>query len=639
MPSPRPSIEDRIRAALWFAERGFGVFSVWSTDPDGTCRCAARTACEQPGKHPVPQHRLQGRDHRPRPHPGDALGIPSEPNWGMLAARGRVRARRGRRRGRPPRASSRRARPAAADAAHEHRARAARLPALARRPAAPDRAALRLRHPLGLRRATPATSSARAASTPAGAVYAPAGGCLEIATLPDAWAQAAIAPARRPAPSITISGGYELPEPGFTGQPVRRDPALRRQPLHARHPAGRGVSGVLHVLAAAVRRRADRARAAQPLRARLEGHARAAGAPWRTEGGRRSASSVARPGRMDAADLLARRPAAAAVGRARPAPARDDDHRRAAEGRQVVPRLPGRGRGVDRWRAARTARPAGIGPVPRPRGRRAARAGSTPVGARGRGRCRAAGSRSVGTRHNIGDGLEERIGELARRPPRRRDGGDRHAGQGAPRRSPAAGRLRGRRRGAVGAPGPVSGRSTALVIVHHARKEATDDFLASVSGTYGITGSADTIIRQAAAARGVRDAPGDRARHARRRAARRFEGSSGRRRRPRCPRLVRADRGLRRLIEESRSDLPAGHRRPHRTDPDERPAHGQGLVDDGAIARVAGGYVVAGALQHPDVAPSPSKPVLLQSLSDFTVATGEESTRMRAREADDSDVE
>jgi hypothetical protein len=37
-------------------------------------------------------------------------------------------------------------------------------------------------------------------------------------------------------------------------------------------------------------------------------------------------------------------------------------------------------------------------------------------------------------------------------------------------------------------------RATALVIVHHARKESTDDFLMSVSGTYGITGSADTIV-------------------------------------------------------------------------------------------------------------------------------------------------
>lgn len=37
-------------------------------------------------------------------------------------------------------------------------------------------------------------------------------------------------------------------------------------------------------------------------------------------------------------------------------------------------------------------------------------------------------------------------------------------------------------------------RQVALVIVHHSRKEAGDDFLASVSGTYGITGSADTIV-------------------------------------------------------------------------------------------------------------------------------------------------
>lgn len=37
-------------------------------------------------------------------------------------------------------------------------------------------------------------------------------------------------------------------------------------------------------------------------------------------------------------------------------------------------------------------------------------------------------------------------------------------------------------------------RSVALLIVHHSRKETGDDFLASVSGTYGITGSADTIM-------------------------------------------------------------------------------------------------------------------------------------------------
>lgn len=36
-------------------------------------------------------------------------------------------------------------------------------------------------------------------------------------------------------------------------------------------------------------------------------------------------------------------------------------------------------------------------------------------------------------------------------------------------------------------------RQVSLTIAHHARKESTDDFLTSVSGTYGITGSADTI--------------------------------------------------------------------------------------------------------------------------------------------------
>jgi hypothetical protein len=37
-------------------------------------------------------------------------------------------------------------------------------------------------------------------------------------------------------------------------------------------------------------------------------------------------------------------------------------------------------------------------------------------------------------------------------------------------------------------------RSVGLLIVHHSKKDAGDDFLASVSGTYGITGSADTTL-------------------------------------------------------------------------------------------------------------------------------------------------
>ena len=87
MPNPRPSNEDRIRACLWFAERGFGVFSVWSTDPDGTCRCAHRGACEQPGKHPVPGIGFKAATTDPG-RIRAMMSIPSDPNWGMLPPEG-----------------------------------------------------------------------------------------------------------------------------------------------------------------------------------------------------------------------------------------------------------------------------------------------------------------------------------------------------------------------------------------------------------------------------------------------------------------------------------------------------------------------------------------------------------------------
>jgi Bifunctional DNA primase/polymerase, N-terminal len=54
LPVDRPTVEDRIRAATWFAERGFGVFPVWSTKADGTCRCPRGRECTSPGKHPIP---------------------------------------------------------------------------------------------------------------------------------------------------------------------------------------------------------------------------------------------------------------------------------------------------------------------------------------------------------------------------------------------------------------------------------------------------------------------------------------------------------------------------------------------------------------------------------------------------------
>jgi replicative DNA helicase len=43
-----------VEAALWYAQQQFGVFPVWSPNPDGSCRCPAGADCKQPGKHPIP---------------------------------------------------------------------------------------------------------------------------------------------------------------------------------------------------------------------------------------------------------------------------------------------------------------------------------------------------------------------------------------------------------------------------------------------------------------------------------------------------------------------------------------------------------------------------------------------------------
>lgn len=79
----RPSPDDRIRAALWFAERGFGVFSVWSTDPDGTCRCSKKAACTSPGKHPIPPKGFDDSTTDPE-RIRTMLSAASEPNYGLL---------------------------------------------------------------------------------------------------------------------------------------------------------------------------------------------------------------------------------------------------------------------------------------------------------------------------------------------------------------------------------------------------------------------------------------------------------------------------------------------------------------------------------------------------------------------------
>jgi hypothetical protein len=83
----RPSSADRIRAALWFADHGFGVFSVWSCDPDGTCRCPAGLECDNAGKHPIPRRGFLEATTDPS-RIETMLAAGSEPNYGLVCPDG-----------------------------------------------------------------------------------------------------------------------------------------------------------------------------------------------------------------------------------------------------------------------------------------------------------------------------------------------------------------------------------------------------------------------------------------------------------------------------------------------------------------------------------------------------------------------
>jgi hypothetical protein len=78
----RPTAEDRIKAALWFVERGFSAFSVWSADERGHCRCPKGVLCTSPGKHPIPPRGFEDATtdaQRIR----TMLSAASEPNYGL----------------------------------------------------------------------------------------------------------------------------------------------------------------------------------------------------------------------------------------------------------------------------------------------------------------------------------------------------------------------------------------------------------------------------------------------------------------------------------------------------------------------------------------------------------------------------
>ena len=248
-PKPRPSSEDRIRAALWFAEHGFGVFSVWSADPDGTCRCPLGLDCSNAGKHPIPVrgfHEATTDPDRIR----TMLSAASEPNYGLVCPDGVF----------------------ALDVDGDGIAklislevRLGELPPTLRTKTAHGEHVF-LRWPDGLPRpigqlwgfVTRWGAGANAGYVigprsvhASGFAYDLATSVVDIATLPDAWAQSVIAAPEPPADGEyeIPAGGYDLPKPGYSG--ARYDEILRY--VASRYSRGMSkeeiYAGVVSVLA------------------------------------------------------------------------------------------------------------------------------------------------------------------------------------------------------------------------------------------------------------------------------------------------------------------------------------------------------------------------------------------------------
>ena len=486
-PAPRPSSEDRIRAALWFAERGFGIFTVWSTNPDGSCRCPKGQGCENAGKHPVTAHGFQDATTDPA-RITTLLSAGSEPNYGLVCPEGVF----------------------ALDVDGEGIARLAELeerlgalpPTLRTRTANGEHVFLRwpsaLPRPIGqLWGFVTRWGSGQGAGYvigprsvhASGVAYTP-GTVFEIADIPEAWAHDVLAPQPAAEDAIEIHGGYELPAAGYTGS---RYEAIRSF-IASRYMRGvtreEILAGVLTVLAprfadplpeADIRSRFDRA---------WKGTAERLGPPRTAQ--EPPKRRVVGAG-MDAADLLAMDlpplrwivpdlvPEGTTILAAPPKVGKSClVYQIAVEasiggellGRRVAPGSvlylaleDGKRRGADRLRAA-------LGGRTMPRGRLEVRWDA----------------------HNIGEGLEDDIAAWLDEHPdavmvavdtlgkvRPHGDGRRNAYEVDVQ---AMARLQDLFRD----------RPVSLVIVHHARKDASDDFLASVSGTYGITGSADTIV-------------------------------------------------------------------------------------------------------------------------------------------------
>lgn len=213
-PWVRPSPEDRIKAALWFVDQGFQVFSVWSTNDEGVCRCVKGRDCDNAGKHPIGRQGFKDATTDPATI-RTLLSAASEPNYGLVCPDGVF----------------------ALDVDGAGVAKLAELeqelgplPATLRtKTAGGEHVFLRwppdLPRPIGhLFGYVTRWGSGRDAGYvigprsvhASGYVYAPAAGAFDIATLPDAWAQSVVRPAVSDALLTIDAGGYELPDYGYT---------------------------------------------------------------------------------------------------------------------------------------------------------------------------------------------------------------------------------------------------------------------------------------------------------------------------------------------------------------------------------------------------------------------------------------
>jgi len=74
---------NRLDMALEHLKMGFAAFSVWSTTPDGVCKCPKKADCESAGKHPIPANGFLAATTDPKRLTA-MMSVSSEPNYGLV---------------------------------------------------------------------------------------------------------------------------------------------------------------------------------------------------------------------------------------------------------------------------------------------------------------------------------------------------------------------------------------------------------------------------------------------------------------------------------------------------------------------------------------------------------------------------